>query len=379
MIIGMRVCLSMLAGSVLLYYVVAPAMLAHDAAQAGVPGYVPAFAVSGAGNFNPVRWGLWGGTSLMVFASLTTLALDWKTVARAFHSVRHRPTGSTQDDRLAAIEVPDSWLIYGLAPFGIGMVVVLWLAFHVSIPLGIVGVFMAAVVSLVCCRVTGETDTTPTGPMGKVTQLLYAVLPGSAGNTVTNLITAGATSGAGMGSADLLTDLKSGYLLGANPRKQFWAQFIGVFFGVIAIVPGWYLMVPNKEALERFNPPAVNMWKAVADLLTQGIRMLPASAVWLIVIGSLMGVLLPVCERLVPQSRRWLPSSMGLGLSWVIVFQNSLSFAIGATIVWLWTKVNRSSAETFSVPVASGFIAGESLIAAFVAIACTLVGILASR
>src|SRR5262249_36726702 len=69
MIIGTRVCLSMLAGSVLLYYVVAPAMLAHDAANAGLAGYVPAFTLNSAGNFNPVRWGLWGGTSLMVFAS----------------------------------------------------------------------------------------------------------------------------------------------------------------------------------------------------------------------------------------------------------------------------------------------------------------------
>jgi len=138
-------------------------------------------------------------------------------------------------------------------------------------------------------------------------------------------------------------------------------------------------MVPNKEALERFNPPAANMWKAVADLLTHGIRMLPASAVWLIVIASFIGELLSVCAKLFPKSRRCLPSSMGLGLSWVIVFQNSLSFAIGSIIVWLWTKLNRPSAETFSVPVASGFIAGESLIAAFIAIACTLVGILALR
>jgi uncharacterized oligopeptide transporter (OPT) family protein len=101
--------------------------------------------------------------------------------------------------------------------------------------------------------------------------------------------------------------------------------------------------------------------------------------VWLIVICSLIGVLLPVCEKQFPKARRWLPSSMGLGLSWVIVFQNSMSFAFGATIVWLWTRLHRPSADTFSVPVASGFIAGESLIAAFVAIACTLVGILALR
>ena len=375
MLMGMRVCMSMLAGSILLYYVVAPAVLAHDQAltQAGVTGFVQSFAVRPNGDFNPIRWGLWGGTSLMVLASLTTLALDWRTIGRAF-SVFQGGAGAARNERLAAIEVPGSWLVAGLVPFGIGMVLVLWFAFQVSPPLGVVAVLLTTVVSLVSCRATGETDTTPTGPMGKLTQLLFAALPGSAGNTVINLMTAGATSSAGMGSADLLTDLKSGYLLGANPRKQFLAQFIGVFVGTIAIVPAWYLMVPTKEKLEAFNPPATNMWKAVADLLTQGVHMLPRSAVWLIVIGGLIGVLLPVLERLFPKARPYLPSAMGLGLSWVVVFQNSLSFAIGAGLVWLWSRWDSRKSDTYAIPIASGFIAGESLVAAAIAIACTLAG-----
>jgi OPT family oligopeptide transporter len=378
MIVGNRVNLSMLGGSLLLYFVVAPAMLACDIANAGVAGYIPAFRVADNGDFNPVRWALWGGTSIMVFASLTTLALDWKSVARAFSSFRGRSQGA-HDAQLDAIEVPNSWLALGFIPFGAGLVIVMWLAFQISIPLGIVAVLMSSVVSLVCCRVTGETDTTPVGAMGKVTQLLYAVLPGAAGNSTVNLMTAGATTGAGMGSADLLTDLKSGYLLGANPRKQFWAQFIGVFIGTLAIVPGWYLMVPNKAALEKFNPPAVNMWKAVADLLTQGVHLLPRSAIYLILCGAVVGILLPVLERISPRMRRCLPSAMGLGLSWVVPFQNSLSFAIGGVVVWLWTKFNQRNESKYSVPVASGFIAGESIIAALIAISCTLVGFLALK
>ncbi len=59
------------------------------------------------------------------------------------------------------------------------------------------------------------------------------------------------------------------------------------------------------------------------------------------------------------------------GLSWVIVFQNSLSLALGAMIVCLWARLKRQRADAFAIPVASGFIAGESLIAAFIAIACT--------
>ena len=51
-----------------------------------------------------------------------------------------------------------------------------------------------------------------------------------------NLMSANITAGAATSSADLLTDLKSGYLLGANPRKQFLAQFAGIFTGTVVTV-----------------------------------------------------------------------------------------------------------------------------------------------
>jgi uncharacterized oligopeptide transporter (OPT) family protein len=205
------------------------------------------------------------------------------------------------------------------------------------------------------------------------------MLPGAKGVASINLMAAGATASAGGAAADLLTDLKSGYILGANPRKQFLAQFIGVFFGTIAVVPAWYAMVPNKAALEAFNPPATYMWKAVADLLTQGIHMLPHTAVWAIVIGAIVGVVLPVAGTLFPRALPYLPSAMGLGLSWVMVFENSLSFAIGAVLVALWNKLNKRQSDLYYVPLASGFIAGESLVAALIAIACTAVGLLAAQ
>jgi uncharacterized oligopeptide transporter (OPT) family protein len=378
MITGLRVSLSMLLGAVILYFGVAPYLLAVDVAHAGIAGYVQSFARNANGNFNPTRWALWGGTAVMVFSSLASVALQWRTVARAFKVFRSgqstaRPTGI--DD----IEVPLSWLVAGLIPITIGMVLVQYLAFHISAVLGLISVVLAFVVSLVCARATGETDTTPTGAMGKLTQLVFAVLPGAKGVISSNLMTAAAAASAGTASADLLTDLKSGYILGANPRKQFLAQLIGVFFGTLSIVPAWYLMVPNKAALEAFNPPATNMWKAVADLLTQGVHMLPTSAVWAIVIGSIIGVVLPLAGKIFPKAESWLPSAMGLGLSWVVVFQNSLSFAIGAVLVALWNKLNKKTSDLYYIPIASGFVAGESLVAALIAIACTVVGLLLAR
>ena len=378
MITGLRVSLSMLLGSVVLYFVVAPHLVVMDLAHVGVAGYVPSFAIKPSGDIIPTRWALWGGTAIMVFSSLATVALQWRTLARAFTLFKpgERPAHSAAMD---AIEVPISWLVAGLIPITIGMVLVQYLAFHVSIFLGLIAVALSFVVSLVCCRATGETDTTPIGAMGKLTQLLYAALPGAKGVASINLMAAGVTASAGGAAADLLTDLKSGYILGANPRKQFIAQFVGLFFGVAAIVPAWFAMVPNKQALEAFNPPATYMWKAVADLLTQGLHMLPATAVWAIVIGALVGVALPVAGKLLPKAQPYLPSAMGLGLAWVMPFQNSLSFAIGAVVVTAWNKLNRKNSVRYYVPVASGLIAGESLIAAVIAIACTVVGLLGVR
>ncbi len=59
--------------------------------------------------------------------------------------------------------------------------------------------------------------------MGKIVPLTYgAPMPQS---YTANLMTASITAGASREAADPLNDLKSGYLLGAPPRRQFVAQF----------------------------------------------------------------------------------------------------------------------------------------------------------
>jgi uncharacterized oligopeptide transporter (OPT) family protein len=277
---------------------------------------------------------------------------------------------------MAAIEVPTSWLIIAVLPITFGLIVLQFYAWGTHPALGLLAVALSFVIALVCSRATGETDTTPVGPMGKVTQLLYAALPGSAGNASINLMTAGVTSNAGLAAADLLTDLKSGYLLGAHPRKQFWAQFIGVFFGTACIIPAWYLMIPDAGAFERggFDAPATQQRRAVALALTdpKGLASIADSSLYFGLAGAFIGIIIPLLERLFPKARPYLPSPMGLGLSWVIGFNNSLSFAIGAITCWVWTRMHRRTGERYGIPLASGFIAGESMLAAIMAMLATL-------
>jgi putative OPT family oligopeptide transporter len=383
MITGLRVSLSMLAGSALLYFVVGPYLIQMDASRAGEAGHIISVTLGGAG-YSLTRWALWGGTAVMVFSSLSAFALQWPTIVRSFRSFGRRAPAATGgvEAEMARIEVPMSWLVAGMIPVSIGLLVLNVVAFHINVWLGLIAIAMSFCLSLVACRSTGETDTTPVGAMGKVMQLLFAVIsPPSASSMQLslqhNLLAAGTAANAASSSADLLTDLKSGYLLGANPRRQFIAQFLGLFFGLVAIVPAWYLMVPDKEALERFNPPATNMWCAVAKLLAGGgFEQLPPSARWAILIGALVGLGLPLVEHWRPRWRAWMPSAMGLGLAWVVPFANAQSFAIGAVLVWLWGRVHSRTADSFPVSVASGLIAGESLIKAAIAMAATGLGLL---
>ncbi len=319
------------------------------------------------------RWSLWGGTAVMVFASLASVGLQWRTLARAFTG--SKSDGGATGELQKSIEVPGKWMIMGMLPITIAMVWLQIQAFSVTWWAGIIAVAMSFVLSMVASRATGETDTTPIGAMGKVMQFLFAIL--APGNQGANLASAGIAANSASSSADLLTDLKTGYLLGANPRKQFLAQFTGVFFGTIAVVPIWYLMVPTREKLESFALPATRSWEAVARLLTEGIGNLPESAIWAIFIGAAVGVGLPIIDRLLPAgARKYMPSATGIGLAWVMPFHNCFSFFVGAVIFTVWMRMHKKSAEQYNVPLASGLIAGESLMLAGLAITATAVGLI---
>ena len=391
----MRVCLSMMVGSALLYFVFAPWLHGLDVATPG-SGWITAadgtvtydatkhletvhnnILLSGVkfdgGVMRVTTWSLWGGTAVMVIASLTAVALQWRTIARAFSSLG-QAKADNRPSAMSDIEVPIKWMVMGMVPISIAMLFVQIVAFNIAWWAGAIAILMSFGLALVACRATGETDTTPIGAMGKVMQLAFAAFHPK--QMVPNLAAAGIAANSASSSADLLTDLKSGYLLGANPRKQFLAQFMGCFFGTIAIVPIWFLMVPNKAALEKFAAPATRQWEAVARILTKGVGELPDTAKWAILVGALVGLMLPITEKLVPSNlRKYTPSAMGLGLSWVVPFNNALGFFVGAVVIFVWELMNRKNADKYAVPLASGLIAGESLIKAVIAMLATGLGL----
>jgi OPT family oligopeptide transporter len=360
-IMGLRTASSMLLGAVLNYGVLAPWLHSR--------GVIPRLGFRGI-----VSWSVWSGVALMTSSALLAFFWNWRTIAQAFSglagAIRKRPPEG--DDPLRRIEVPGTWFAVGVLVAGTGVVAVNLFAFGIPVALGVVAILISALMAVVAARATGETDTTPIGAVGKITQLTFGVLMPQ--NLTANLMTANVTSSIAVSSADLLTDLKSGYLLGANPRKQFLAQFFGVFGGALAATSGFFLLVPDPSVLggDRFPAPAAQVWKAVAELLARGVGSLPPYALASLWIGAGLGVALTLADRLVPRARPFLPSPVGIGLAFTFQGWTSVSFFVGAVAAWALARRRPVVAAFYVVPVASGLIAGESLTGVLVAVLETL-------
>ena len=388
-LMGLRVAASVLLGAVINWCILVPIMVSH--------GIIDSRYVDGEFTLlykEMVAWSLWGGASCMVTSGLLAFAMQWKSVLRALSGVTSIfklggvEARTPEEEAMEQIEVPGSWFVGGALLGGIGVVATAYFAFEMPVWMGILAVVLSFFLALVACRVAGETDTTPVGAMGKVTQLMYGAItpkamrieqPTQTQNV--NLMAACITAGVADSASDLLIDLKSGYVLGANPRKQFLAQAAGIFVGTAVTVPVFYLLVPDAQALgaDQWPAPAAQVWASVAKLLSQGLDSLHYTAQAALVIGGLVGVALVALSKILPpKARPWVPSPMGIGLAFTFHFYYAFSMFLGGVIGWLFLKRYPKQSKRLTFPIASGIIAGESLMGIFVILLPILVGVVAA-
>lgn len=353
-IIGIRVGISLLVSALVCYGIVGPYVLNQ--------GFVPL-------EVYRQRWALWPGVGLLVSSGLTAFLWRWRTIARAMAGLRRQLRGQVRGEPfpLSDLETPPSFFWAGFAASGVACILLGAMFFQISLWMGVTAVVATFLLALVASRATGETDVTPVAAMGKLTQLVYGWL--APGNMTTNLMTASITGGAAIHTADLLTDLKAGYLLGANPRKQVIAQIFGVAAGTLFAVPAYLLLVdPAEIGGDKWPAPAAQVWAGVAKIVTGGLAALPAGAAQGIAWGAAAGFVLALVEELVPKAyKRYTLSAAAVGVAWIVPGWNSVSLFLGAFIAWALRRVDERRADQYVVPVASGLIAGESLSAVLIA------------
>jgi uncharacterized oligopeptide transporter (OPT) family protein len=329
-LMGIRSAASMLLGALVNYFVLAPRMI-----RAGV---IAPDATGHYGFAQIIVWSLWGGAACMTTSSLYAFVSDPKAFREAF---RFFKGGPAKKDVLADIELPLRLSVVGVPIASAALVVLGHLWFGINPLLGALAVPMVFVFSLIAVSATGLTAITPTGALANLTQLAFGAL--APRNITTNVIAGGITAEVSSNAANLLMDIKPGYMLGAKPRQQAVGHLLGAFSGLVLSVPVWYFVFiqgdVSRYGSDRIPAPAAMQWKAVAELLMGGLQNLHPTMRVAVVVGALVGLAVEISRKVTKD--RFPLSAMGLGLSFVLSFHDVWAMFLGSLLFWLLQRKTR--------------------------------------
>jgi uncharacterized oligopeptide transporter (OPT) family protein len=380
-LMGIAVATSCLLGAFVNFVILAPIMIqAGDiVARVGPNGVV--VPISRAEIVN--QWSLWWGVAMMVVGSLISLLGR----PEIFRGLFKRSAKSGGPDVLAHIEFPLWISAVGIPIFSVlGATVtheffgVPWLLAFISLPL----IF---VLSVICTNSMALTSWTPTGALSKITQFSMGAIDRT--NPASNLIPAGMTGEIASNAANLLSDIKPGYMLGGKPRQQAIGHVIGIFAGAIACVPLFFLLFLPPDAngvrsvstmiSDNFAFPAALQWKGVAELIAKGFSALPYSAVVSMIVAAVAAAAIEIA-RMVTRGRFPL-SAVSIGLGVVLPPESTFAMWVGAMIFWVMRRRYPTAGSTgnrFWVdgmePICAGLISGSALMGIGNAIVNVLIG-----
>ncbi|MFN0056374.1 MAG: OPT family oligopeptide transporter [Planctomycetales bacterium] len=383
-LMGIRTGVSIMVGAVINYAILAPLMIQRGDIVANAKGII---------GFREITfWSLWCGVAMMTAASLLAFfgkpKVIWAALSKMLGSLtRERVAAGGESDVLAHIELPLKVSVIGVPLVGGLVVVMAHEFFGVAYGLSVVALALVFVFCLIAINSTGLTSITPIGAMGKLTQLTFGAL--APGDKQVNLMTAGITGEVASHAANLLQDIKPGYMLGAKPRQQAVGHVLGIFAGAVLSIPIFYLVflqVPPAQlfgmeesfpyALDttKYPMPSATVWKAVADVLAEGLDKIRPSAQFAAAAGILIGLALELWRM--ATNNRFPLSPVAIGLGFIIHFHTCLSMFTGALLFWIAEQVfadKESRANRVIVqnqePICAGLIAGGALMGIAVAIA----------
>jgi len=181
-------------------------------------------------------------------------------------------------------------------------------------------------------------------------------------------------------AGDISQDLKTGYLVGATPYKQQWAQLIGVLVPAFIIAPvlmvlhrSYGIGVPVREGVQHLTAPQATLFASITKALFTG-KGLP----WgMVIAGILIGAGIIVFDEILRRSgakfRAYvMPVAVGiylpLSLSVPILIGGIVNAIVKRTVA---RRAGEGAAEGSvhrGVLLSSGLIAGEALMGIFVAV-----------
>jgi uncharacterized oligopeptide transporter (OPT) family protein len=367
-LMGIAVATSCLLGAFVNFVILAPIMIQAGDIVARVAPDGAVVPISRAEIVN--QWSLWWGVTMMVVGSLVSLLGR----PEIFKGLFRRSRKEHGVDVLAHIEFPLWISLAGIPVFSVlgawathAFFGVPWLLAFIALPL----IFLLTVI---CTNSMALTSWTPTGTLSKITQFTMGAIDRS--NPASNLIPAGMTGEIAANAANLLSDIKPGYMLGAKPRQQAIGHVIGLFAGSLACVPLFFLLFlppdangvrsPATIVSEQFAFPSALQWKGVAEIIAKGVSALPYSAVVSMIVAAVAAAAIEIA-RMATKGRFGL-SAVSVGLGVVLPPEATFAMWVGALFFWLMGRRNPKGARGHELwvegmePICAGLISGSALV-----------------
>src|SRR6266852_269854 len=343
LLVGFRICLAMAIGTAVSWFILPPFLLRHGM----IP--VQTFPMT-------LRWVMWPATGLMVAGGLTSLLLKWNLIVKTFRGLR-----GSQVDRN---DFPMQWVVIGSLVMTVVICLVQYFSMGIPVYLSFIAIVLSLPLMLVGLRVLGETNWGPISAMSNMMQAFFAFI--SPGNVPVNMSSSGLTGTIAVTSEALMQDFKAGQLVKSNPRNLTIAQLIAAPVGSIATAIV-YPILRGKFGIgpEGLSAPISVKWAGFAELLTKGFNALPPGCLVGLVIGIAVGVLLTLLAE------KWgerIPSPSAIGIGMLIPASVLMTFILGGVGQFIWSRVSPETERDYRIPLASGLIAGEAIIAVVLAI-----------
>lgn len=232
--------------------------------------------------------------------------------------------------------------------------------------------------SLIGVKSLGETDLNPVSGIGKLSQLLTALVipPTRPGAVLINLVVGAISEATAQQAGDLMQDLKTGYLVNASPYAQLIAQIVGSIWGIIIATPmyKWYdhlYEIPGPL----FKIPTAVIWIDCARLVNG--HNLPDKVGTFVIIFGILFFVLSLIRGTVNESSKYhrytkfIPSGVAVGIGIYNTPSFTLARFLGGLISWYWLsrantacKGKSSAFEGSKVTLiifSSGLVLGEGL------------------
>lgn len=299
------------------------------------------------------------GIGMLVGAAVGGIVAAFPLIASAMKSM-HAAARQNESEGRPNDEMPIGLLYTAI---GVGAVVMIAIAYSSveqmtlgrAAAMALLGTLWVWVAGVVVAECIGRTNWSPLSGMTLIAVTILIVIARGGLNvveTITSSMLVGAAICLAISQAsDMMLDLKSGYLVGAIPRRQQLAQFIGAWLGPVIVI---YLMIllNNQYGIGSDQLPAPQA-QALASV-TEGILNGNVPA-YRYTAGAGLGLLLAL-------------SGLGgigvlIALGFYMPFQIALTYTLGNILRISADKVMGSkwSHET-GIPIAAGLIVGEALV-----------------